>query len=537
MADHSRLMEALRNADAAGDTEAATRIAQMIRDGGPRRQRLSGRLINPPAIPPQAPIDVLRLIGKFAQGATPAVIGAAGGHALAGPPGALVGSMAVPVADALGGLWNTAMQAGGMPRAQIQPTSEFIRDLMKRTPLYDPARSPAERVAEAAGEATGMVGAQLSAAARMAVKGATPFLRDIGQTLARAPKTQIATAPVAAGTGQYVSEKTKNPLAGLAASLLSGVVVGRVGAPRIKAIDSTALKAQANAFYKKADDAGVVIKADYMEKFRNEVLATIENEGYDKDLHKGLLVVLRRLSEEAENMTLGKLERTRRVLRGATKNHENDESRIAAAAIDTFDNAVEQIKAGNLVSGDVSGIKALVQARAYWSRKVKVEVIEDLMEKAGITSGQFSQSGMENAIRNAFKPLATNKKRMATFTKPEQKMIRQIARGTIGQNILRGVGKFAPRGVISAAPTAGLVFAGEPMSAAVLAATGFSAQKAALMVNQRRVKELQTLMATGQRPPGRYSNVPPALVRSVISNPDAADTTPRGVSLFDFLGP
>jgi hypothetical protein len=310
---------------------------------------------------------------------------------------------------------------------------------------------------------------------------------------------------------------------------LSGVVVGRVGAPRIKAIDSTALKAHANALYRKADEAGVVFKTSYIEKLRNEVLETLENEGYDKDLHKGLRVVLRRLSEEAGDMTLGTLERTRRVLRGAVKNRENDEDRIATEAIKTFDDVVGRIKPGNLVSGDPSAIKALVQARAYWRRKVKVEVIEDLMENAAVTSGKFSQSGMENAIRDAFRALWKNKKRLGQFSKQEQKMIRQIAKGTTGQNILRFVGKFSPRGVVSAAPTAGLALAGEPVSAAALAGTGFAAQRAAQMINERRIRELQSLMARGKPAPGRYSNVPPALARSLISNPDEA--------YFDFLGP
>ena len=471
-----------------------------------------------------SPVDVSRIISQFAKGATPVATGATVGHMGGGPYGSVLGGLTLPLADSLSGLYNYGARSLGFPNAQITPTSQFIRQLMEKTPSYDKARNQPERMAEVAGEAAGITTPQVKAAQMLGNK-----------FFSTAPKTQIAAAPRSAAVGQKVGEDTKNPMAGLTASILTGTVVGRAGGPRkTKAVDVDNLRKQADILYKRAKDAGVVLNSQFVYKLHFKLSETIRSLGFDPDLHPGLNSVIKRLENTKGSMSLEALERTRRVLQNARGSRNYDEGRIAGEAMSELDKAVAAITKGNLVSGKTSGMKALVAARDVWARKSKAEIIEEMVENAQIRgAAKFTQSGLENAIRDQFRTLATNKKRLRQFNKSEQAMIKQIAKGGPGINMLRFVGKFAPKGAISTVLSVGAgTYLGGPIGGVAVPAAGFASQNAAARINMDRIMRLQQQMATGKRPPSRYANVPVSAARGAMSNPDLGLLSPRAAEYY-----
>ena len=148
--------------------------------------------------------------------------------------------------------------------------------------------------------------------------------------------------------------------------------------------------------------------------------------------------------------------------------------------IDEIDDYIGQLD-GTQATGNVQlAQRSITAARDFWSRARKGEMLEGLVDRAGIRAGQFSGSGFENAIRTEFRGLALNPKRMRGFTQAEIAAIRRVAEGGPIANALRFVGKFAPRGVISTAITAGGGAAiGGPLGAILLTSGAEAARFAA----------------------------------------------------------
>jgi hypothetical protein len=134
------------------------------------------------------------------RGAAPAVTGAALGGAIGGPGGALLGSMALPVGDALNsfinmlGKGNTAVENAIRGQMGVQPTqgyqlpmpSQVASQYMTQAGLAQP-ESRGERMLEAGSGAVGSTLAQLPALARLGTQATSQAVREISGRLAQAP--------------------------------------------------------------------------------------------------------------------------------------------------------------------------------------------------------------------------------------------------------------------------------------------------------------------------------------------------------------
>ena len=128
----------------------------------------------------------------------------------------------------------------------------------------------------------------------------------------------------------------------------------------------------------------------------------------------------------------------------------------------------------NLVSGNVKAADVLKQFRKVYYDKSRLDTIEELARRINLKQSQFSASGRENAIRNEFRQLALNPRRMRLFPKNEQKMIERVAKGGPIRNVLRYFGKFAPTGAVSGlfhlgAAGGGVASGIDPVTASLLA--------------------------------------------------------------------
>jgi hypothetical protein len=109
------------------------------------------------------------------------------------------------------------------------------------------------------------------------------------------------------------------------------------------------------------------------------------------------------------------------------------------------------VESGSDVSvTDKAGIDALKEARDYWSRAKKGEVVEDAIKNA-----ESSRSGFENGLRIEFDKLRRSKK-FRMFSKDEQRAIEDVVKGGPVSNTLRLIGKGAVRGIVSGGIGAGL---------------------------------------------------------------------------------
>jgi hypothetical protein len=95
-------------------------------------------------------------------------------------------------------------------------------------------------------------------------------------------------------------------------------------------------------------------------------------------------------------------------------------------------------------------------------------LIQQQIDKAGIkASANYSQSGMENALRQQFKSLALNDRAMSRLSPEAQQAVKDVASGSPVGNLLRAVGKYAPHGPVSTAAGLGVgAMLGGPMGAA-----------------------------------------------------------------------
>jgi hypothetical protein len=407
--------------------------------------------------------------------------------------------------------------------AGITPPSQSLSRTLTRMGLPEPETS-VERAVQAGAQAVAGAGGQIGLA-RQAVEAVTsPITRGFSQQVAQAPGAQLTAAGVAAPTAQQVTEVTESPLAGMAAGVLAG---GAAGLRRSQELPPVAkqLRDEANKAYQRAENAGLLVNPNYVQNMASKLSQKAFADGYDPGLHPQVGAVLRRLEDEgASPKTLRELDQLRRIVRAPGGDFNNpDQQRIARNMVDEFDSLVENIGAANVQTAankDVA-LSALKQARNVYTKSRRVGIIEDMIDAAQTRGAQQTQAGLDNTLRNQFANLATNKKRMASFTKAEQDEIKRIARGGGNlQQMLRFTGRFAIRGPVSSIPYL-LGTGASPEMGGALAMGGLAvtegAKRGAEALRQRDVSRLieQIAQQQIQRQP---SLVPTTALRGLLSS-------------------
>lgn len=513
------------------------------------------------------PLTANRVGELLSRGAAPAITGATAGAALGAPvgmaaPAALIGGMALPIGDALNTIvnelskGNTAVEnyiRGLMGREQtatpmqLPMVSSMVSKGMENIGLGAEPTSTGERVIEAVGGGVASTGSQLPALTQLAKEGASAVTRNVAAQMAQAPARQVAVSAPASAAAQAVTEATGSPIAGM----IAGATTGAAGGvrPRKTEVIPTAeqLKAQATQAYDRANKAGVVISPQSLKDTYPTFTNAVKEAGFDPDLHPQVNVVLNRLAEENQApKTLQELDTLRRIVRAPTKTFDNpDQQRVAYKLLDEFDNYIANLSDKDLAvpkkSVDLGkygvievedamspkvaskdAINSLKEARSLYSKSIKSDTIADLMERAEITAGaNYTQSGLENALRQELKSLAKNKKRLAGFNQTEKDAIIAAAKGGNLQNFLRYVGKLAPTSVIAGGGAVGLGYlAGGATGAAVLPVIGGAGRYAATRMGLQNMKDIQDLVALGRTPTvtqSRTGLVPQTAVRGLLS--------------------
>lgn len=458
-----------------------------------------------------------------ARGAIPPMaLGTAG--ALAGAPlgplgsatGFAVGSLAIPSADALISFYNSLVPE----QERVEMPSTSIGRVLNKLGVAQP-ENRTERVLEAVGGAVAPVGGQIKAGQILVREGA-PATKAVGEVLSAAPKAQIIAAAPAAAAGQIVGEETQNPLAAFLAAAATGAATGI--RPKKMEIAPTAaeLKTQASQAYKKSAEAGVLIKPQSIEDAGNSIISDISKKiVIDPEVDANAMAVQRRLKTTFEEpQSLEQLDLTRQFIRDATKGSDRSAT-YAKEALKQFDDYIGKIGAPDIVAGDSkTALSELTKARDLWKRSQKTQVIEDILQSAEVRAVNYSQSGMENALRRQLVSLADSSD-MKFFTKAEQQAIRSAAKGGNLQNFLRWAGKLSPSSVVAGAGGAyiGASMLG-PAGAVIAPIAGASAKYGATRLGLANIADLQNMMALGRQPQvlqAPFAQIPATAFRGLLS--------------------
>jgi hypothetical protein len=335
------------------------------------------------------------------------------------------------------------------------------------------------------------MGTVQSAAARRA--------RPLDETIAGlppGPRTAIEAAAeaipdiasIAPGFGVTRASRAAGPLDALSAGERA------VFAARGKVPTTSELRTLGNEAYARADEAGLVIRPESAERLKKSIADAIADEGgADPTLHARTAAVLRRVADE-QPRTLQDVDRMRQLARDAASSGDPADARLARKIIGKIDDYSEKLSTLDVSAGRPDqAVQSLRDARDYWSRFRKSEVIDELVRKAEIdAASNYSQSGLENALRKHFRQLAKSDD-LRMFAPEERAAIEKVAKGGPVENALRYVGKFAPHGVVSAAALGAFGEAhgaGGALATAGLAELGRRAATRMTKQNVQRTSEL-----------------------------------------------
>jgi len=196
--------------------------------------------------------------------------------------------------------------------------------------------------------------------------------------------------------------------------------------------------------FKTAKDAGVEIDSTDFAVNMKQIGKNLENIGYDAELHPDIAIVLKRLTDPNIPKDFNKIKALRTMIGDLQGGDTKLKRSVATQLKSEFDSYLSTIPESSVTSGSKEGLKAWKEARDSYAKLSKSEIFTDMLEIAELEKTQFSASGAENSLSKQLRQLAKNDRKMRLFTKEEQAAIKQAAKGTTTQNILRLFGKFAP---------------------------------------------------------------------------------------------
>lgn len=215
------------------------------------------------------------------------------------------------------------------------------------------------------------------------------------------------------------------------------------------------LKKGADAAYKAVDQSGLAINPSAYDQMVAGLKPKMEKLGLDPGLHPDATAAMNRvlaLNGSAAPLSFQKVMTMRELAGDAAGAIQARDAMRGGAIKDHIDDFVDNLSPADTVGGadPAQTVDILNGARDLYSRAKQAGVIQDAIDKAGIkASANYSQSGMENALRQQFKSLALNDRAMSRLAPDVQDAVKAVAAGSHVSNVLRAVGKYAPHGPVA----------------------------------------------------------------------------------------
>lgn len=493
MATYDEIMQALRKADAAGDVDAARRLAQMA------------KAAKAPAEPAER--GFWHRVGDNVIGFDDGVT--SGGEKL----GTWLNRAGESMTLGLVGDEASAAVTGMLPGRSYE--GELGRYRQNEDDLGTAGRLSAD-IAGALVPAAGVGGLMgklgswgarsLAGAAAGGASGATyGFMEGEGgfEDRVDAAIPQGLLGAVLGGAIPMVGAGVRKAAEGRAAR--KAVSAAARGAPT-----SEQLRAAGNALYRQVDDAGVQIKPSSFARAKDEIRDYLRsNTGFDELPGPGSLTpntsrVVQIMDEATDRMAteptaalpFRSLDQMRRQAGAAAGNVANKtDQKAGVAVIEKLDEFVQRLGPDDIEGGDVDALKSAIgKARDVWGKMSRSQLVDDAMERA-----DNYLSGSASGIRNQFKNILQNKKLAGRFTQAERAALRQVTHGsTLDQLINLAGGGLAQMGSIG-----GGFAVGGPLGAVAGAGLAAGQRKLAESVTMRAAERARAAIASGAlRQPG-----------------------------------
>ena len=433
-----------------------------------------------------------------------------------------------------------------LPAPQAAPTSTTLQpdvplvasEMPKQTPVVEPKTSMMDKL-KALYEVPATIGSgivsqptsMLYGLGKSAIEGAaqgqmpSPQARDEYYRQARQATQFQPTSPASIGAlesiGGALEASKLPPYTGNIGMIPSMAQASQAVRPAISQTIQTAKPAMAQALrrepsilktapsaeslaqtsknlFTSAKESGVELNAKDFATNMAGIGKELRNEGYDPRLYPKLSVALDEMTQAGIPKDFNELSTLRKFIQGAQKSADPDERRLATILKDDFDNYVSNIPESSVVGGSKQGLADWKQARDTYAKLSKSEVFTDMLENATLDKSKFSMSGVENSLAQQLRQLAKNDKKMRLFTADEQEAIKKAAKGGVGQNALRFVGKFAPTSAVSSIPALLATSVSGPVGLAATAAS-MGARVGATQMRKSDVNKLAALMRAGAK--------------------------------------
>lgn len=285
----------------------------------------------------------------------------------------------------------------------------------------------------------------------MASGGTLGFMEGEGDVTERA-KSAGMTALLGGGIGGLMPAAT----AGLrkAGEAFANRGVRKAAMEGVESVDD--LIAKAGSKYDEARALGITATGDQTTKLADSMTDALRAEGLVSptgrisSAYPKVTDALNMVMDYAEGeMTPTQMQQVRKLLQAAAGSADGQEARLGTKMLREFDSFVEPLA------------PQFKEANALYSRAKKGGMIDEAIELAGSRAGQFSGSGFENALRTEFRALDRKiiKGQLKGLSEAQIAAIRRVANGGPVENLMRDLGKMAPRGVVGTGITTGVPFA------------------------------------------------------------------------------
>jgi len=289
----------------------------------------------------------------------------------------------------------------------------------------------------ATGGALGFVGGTVEGIARnlagdITQEEASQLAQERAASLTFEPRTEV---------GQDIVKGITEPL-----SVLPPVGLGGLGKNTIKksaglsgnakeALKQAAptieqIKSKASGLYKELDQIGVKVKAEVFRKFVRDLNKTVNDAGFDVDLHPDSAAAIKRLNKDVgPAKTFSDLNILRQIASDAAGALKPKDARIGNIILNKLDTGIDKL--ADAAGADSKG------ARQLWRRAKVAESISGMVEGAGLAA-----SGLENGLRIEARKILRSAKKSRGFTSKELKALRELDQGSTVGNTAKFLGKF-----------------------------------------------------------------------------------------------
>lgn len=258
------------------------------------------------------------------------------------------------------------------------------------------------------------------------------------------------------------------------------------------------LRATKTAAYKAVEDAGETFGPDDLKGLAEAATSRMDDLNYLPEVDTTTAAMLKKLEVlSGKNLTIGQVDKFRRAV---WERYNSTKEQGLLEIIDSID---------EMIAGRTSTSELLDAARVANARYKKAELLDLAFQKAADqTAATGSGGNVLNKMRQAVTSIINNPKQAKWFTPQEIETMRGFVQGTVSENIMRRIGKLAPsgNGLMTALNLMGVAqFGPEALAVSALAsgAKGLSDRSA-----EQGAQRLIGMVAGQSSPPAVATGIP-----------------------------